>query len=458
MSLDLRVDDHQSGDVTTDAAPAGPYGRVVAVSLAVGLVAALLSTFLVFAGATEATITGAMLASFGLGWALLLVLTAGFTNRPQRWAGVPAVTLGATGLGLIATTPDSAAMTTMSWIWPAPMLVLAVFVWLRARRDLPGRGRWLLAPVVAVLALAPVAATYENIAVLRDGSTYAGPGRSYDVGGRELYLDCRGSGSPTVVLENGLGEVTVSWARVVAQVQATTRVCAYDRAGQGWSQDPTSPQDGIAAARDLHSLLRVAGEHGPYLLVGHSIGGTFAMNYAAEYPRQVAGMVLLDSSSPEQFSAIPSYASQYAVMHRVMALAPTLSRLGIGRLVAALDPSHLPTSDADTVTALTASAHGARNASADWSMLPTVFDQAQALTSLGDRPLAVLTTTENLQGTEGWAAAQDRLAGLSTTSVHRVVDATHVGLLADESGADAASRAIDDVVRTIRVRTHRSGA
>ena len=91
----------------------------------------------------------------------------------------------------------------------------------------------------------------------------------------------------------------------------------------------------MTAAQDLHTLLAAAGEHGPYVLVGHSTGGTYALTYAAQYPQQVAGMVLLDSSSPEQFTAIPSYAGQYAVMRRGLALLPTVNRLGLGRAVAA---------------------------------------------------------------------------------------------------------------------------
>ena len=75
------------------------------------------------------------------------------------------------------------------------------------------------------------------------------------MGGHRLYLDCRGHGGPTVVLFNGLGEVTASWARIVPQVDATTRVCAYDRAGQGWSGDVDGAQDGVTAANDLHRLL-----------------------------------------------------------------------------------------------------------------------------------------------------------------------------------------------------------
>jgi pimeloyl-ACP methyl ester carboxylesterase len=311
----------------------------------------------------------------------------------------------------------------------------------------------MLWPVVAVLALAPVAATYENISVVRDQHTYAAPGTSYWVHGHRLYLDCRGQGSPTVVLDNGLGEVTASWARIVGQVDTATRVCAYDRAGQGWSQDTSSAQDGVAAAQDLHILLDLAGEHGPYLLVGHSIGGTYALTYADQYPQQVAGMVLLDSSSPEQFTAIPSYSGQYALVHRVMALTPTLNRLGLGRVFAAVATSHLPSDAAGKVTALTASAHGARSASGEWQVLPTLFKQAQQLTTFGNRPLAVLTASESAQKTEGWTAAQNRLAALSSRSVHQVVDSSHMGLLEDQHGSAAAVTAIDHVIAAVRSKS-----
>ena len=215
--------------------------------------------------------------------------------------------MGATGLALLAFTPENDAMTWLSWVWPPVVLALAgVDVRADARALLPGRGRWLLTPVIAVLALASVGATYENISLTRDQDTYAAPGRRYDVGGHRLHLDCRGHGGPTVVLFNGLGEISASWARIAGPVAETTRVCAYDRAGQGWSDDAEHPQDGVRPPTDLHALLAAAGESGPYVLVGHSTGGTYAMTYAAQYPEQVAGLVLLDSSSPEQLTRIPS--------------------------------------------------------------------------------------------------------------------------------------------------------
>ena len=225
-------------------------------------------------------------------------------------------------------------------------------------------------------------------------------------------------------------------------------MCAYDRAGQGWSTD-AAPQDGVTAARDLHTLLRVAGEHGPYVLVGHSTGGTYAMTYAAQYPQQVAGMVLLDSSSPRQFD-LPAYPGQYAVMRRGLALLPTLDRFGLGRLMASSD---LPQPAADVVASLTGSPHGARNGRDEISMAPQVFADAQALTTLGSRPLAVLSASESVDGTSGWAAAQDRMAALSTDRIHRVVDATHAGMVEDQAPAHQSALAVDQVVHAVRTGT-----
>ena len=238
------------------------------------------------------------------------------------------------------------------------VLALAVWMLVRMRRALAGRSRWLLTPVIAVLALAALGATYENVSLLHDQQTYPAPGKTFEVDGHRLHLDCHGRGGPTVVLSNGLGEISASWVRIAGPVAETTRVCAYDRAGQGWSSDADSPQDGLAAARDLHTLLAVAGENGPYVLVGHSTGGTYAMTYAAQYPEQVAGLVLLDSSSPEQFTRMPDYPGRYALMRRGLALLPTLARLGVGRAFAT---SHLPDPAGDHVEALTANAHAATN-------------------------------------------------------------------------------------------------
>ena len=279
------------------------------------------------------------------------------------------------------------------------------------------------------------------------------PGALYDVGGHRLHLTCAGTGSPTVVLENGLGEISPLWSGITAQVSRTTRVCAYDRAGQGWSDDVAHSQDGRAVAADLHTLLARAGEHGPYVLAGHSSGGTLAMTYAARYPAQVAGLVLLDSSSPHQYTDQPDFPGTYAMMRRLLPVMPALARVGLLALVPASGATALSPEAAAQVEAFATSARGARNMRDEQAQLRNVFAQAQALTTFDTKPLAVVTARENEDGTKGWGAAQDRLAALSTNSSHWVADTTHVGLLDDEDGSTHSVRAITAVVTAVRSGT-----
>jgi pimeloyl-ACP methyl ester carboxylesterase len=451
MSVDVHPASHQ--DHTTAlpvSAKSGPVARIIAGSLVAGAVTALVLVLVVFVGGTESVITGSMLAAFGMGWALIANLTSRYTTRPQRWAYVPAGVLGATGVALVVLTPGYDVMAWLSWVWPPVVLAMAIWMFLQVRRSVSGSGRWMLLPVVAVLGLAALGTTYENFAERSDRGTFPAPGESYQVNGNRMHLDCHGHGSPTVVLSNSLGGISASWARITAPVAATTRVCAYDRPGQGWSDEAASPRDGVQSAEDLHTLLAAAGEHGPFVLVGHSTGGTYAMTYAARYPDQVAGLVLLDSSSPEQFTRMSAFPGQYAIMRRAYAVLPTLSRLGLGRMFPA---PHLPGADAARVDAITSGARAFRNQRDEISVIPEVFAQAQALTTLGDRPLAVLTASATSTETDGWVGAQDQLAALSTNSVHRSVDSTHVGLLEDVRPAAASVRAITEVISSVRTGT-----
>jgi pimeloyl-ACP methyl ester carboxylesterase len=424
----------------------GPIRRIIAGSLVTGLVAAAVLTFVVFGGADEYVITGTALIGFALGWAMLAVLSMRMTDQPQRWAFVAAAVLAATGLGLLVLAPGDAGLTSAGWVWPPVLLALAVWMGLRVRRCLAaGSGRWLLYPVVAVMAAAAVGGAFETVALTSDERSYAMPGQLYDVGGYRLHLDCTGSGGPTVVLLSGLGEFSPSWARIVPAVAGSTRVCAYDRAGQGWSEDAPQRQDGVRAAADLHTLLDRAGEDGPYVLVGHSIGGSYAMTYAARYPEQVAGMVLLDASDPYQATAADSAAEPNAPA--LLALTPSLARLGIGQL--AQSSSGLPEPAAGQFQAFGSSPRGWRNGAEESATMPGLFSQTQALTTLGSTPLVVLTARESVQTINGWTAAQDRMAALSTNSSHLAADSTHVGLLADEQGAGMSADAIEDVVQAV---------
>ena len=168
--------------------------------------------------------------------------------------------------------------------------------------------RWLKRIAVGIAALGAIAllsgAGYEQLMRRRARQAYPVPGRLVDVGGgRRIQIDCRGAGSPTVVLESGLDHIgSLGWAAVHDSIAATTRVCAYSRAGIMWSDASDAPFDLTSMARDLHTALAAAGERAPYVMVGHSIGGPYVMSFTHAYPFEVKGLVFVDASHPDQFT------------------------------------------------------------------------------------------------------------------------------------------------------------
>ena len=170
-------------------------------------------------------------------------------------------------------------------------------------------GRWAILGMGGLLAFlvaaAGAGALYQALAGAADARAYPPPGRLVDVGGYRLHIACFGErrpGTPTVVLEDGSAGVgSIDWRPVQALVAPATRVCAYDRAGFGWSDPGPAPRTAGRVTAELHTLLRGAGEEGPYVLAGHSLGGYFNRVYASAHPGEVAGMVLVDASHEDQW-------------------------------------------------------------------------------------------------------------------------------------------------------------
>jgi pimeloyl-ACP methyl ester carboxylesterase len=145
--------------------------------------------------------------------------------------------------------------------------------------------------VVAILLLLPMGATAQQ----RGSSpAFKPPGKLVDVGGYRLHLHCTGRGEPAVVLIAGSGDFSFDWSLAQPGVSRFARVCSYDRAGLAWSDPGPTPRTMRQDASELHTLLRAAGLKPPYVLVGHSIGGLIARVYGEQYPKEVAGMVLVD--------------------------------------------------------------------------------------------------------------------------------------------------------------------
>jgi len=131
------------------------------------------------------------------------------------------------------------------------------------------------------------------------------PGKLVDIGGRRLHINCQGEGAPTVVLDSGVGGFSLEWTSVQRLLAGKVRICAYDRAGYAWSEPGPPPRATSQLARELHTLLHNDGLAPPYVLAGHSFGGYNVMYFAKLYPAETAGLVLVDSSHPEQTERLP---------------------------------------------------------------------------------------------------------------------------------------------------------
>ena len=179
----------------------------------------------------------------------------------------------------------------------------------------------------ASLLLLMAGAIYESLSEAADARAYPPPGQMVDVGGYRLHINCTGEGSPTVVIDAGLGDWSTSWGLVQPEVAKTTRVCTYDRAGMGWSEPGPLPRDAHQIAGELHTLLQNANIPGPYVMVGHSFGGLPVQVFVHDYPAEVAGVVLIESMypGPEDLRHTKPDASR---------LASVLARFGIVRLLA----------------------------------------------------------------------------------------------------------------------------
>jgi hypothetical protein len=422
-------------------------GRLVAT----GLVAAFLLAAAPFIPAEEGAVTGAVLCGFALGWAMLAVLSVRFTDQPQRWTAAPALSMGLGGLLLVGF--GSPVHQVLDWVWPPAMPALAVWMLVRAHRQLPSPSRrWLLSPVIVMLALASLGGGYQTLGAAADAKAYPMPGQLIDVGGHRLHLNCTGSGTPTVVLEPAAGGMSSNLGWIAPAVARATRVCVYDRAGRGWSEPADTPQDGTQIATDLHTLLQR----------GHLPGPMWWPAIPSAASRCSPSPLATPTRSPAWCWWTPPHRRRRRTrgQHRLATgvqrrhapcrgtgfglgstgSGPPVRPVRRGQPAATVPgrgprqrrhPKHVPQHDRGDVQA---------NASSE---------QAAALGDFADKPLIVLTAGSGHDA--AWSTAQNRMATLSTNSVHRVIDSvTHEDLIADEDGAAATTQAILDVVSSVR--------
>jgi pimeloyl-ACP methyl ester carboxylesterase len=257
---------------------------------------------------------------------------------------------------------------------------------------------------------------------------YPAPGQLVDVGGYQMHIYCTGQGSPTVMLEAGSGDSSLIWAKVQPEIAEFTRVCSYDRAGLGWSDPSPHPRTANTMVEELHNLMINANVDGPYVFVGHSLGGMLVRMFAHKYPDEIVGMVLVDSlhearmiRNPDLAEAIQEATGQF----RMFAL---LNSTGITALAPQSIPNPGLPADANARNqALMATTDALATWLAELKMGEANCAEALALqiNSFGNLPLIVISAghgdrlasfsdAENQQLWENMQIEQTELAALST--------------------------------------------
>jgi pimeloyl-ACP methyl ester carboxylesterase len=291
-------------------------------------------------------------------------------------------------------------------------------------------------------------------------------GRLVDIGGRRLHLHCTGSGSPTVVIEAGASSFSIDFSLIQPGVSKTTRVCSYDRAGSGWSDARPDVETPIRVIRDLRTVLDTAGAKGPFVMVGASRGGVFVRLFHAEYPADVAGMVLIDPTAEDRLfvtfqGAVTALTSLTPEQHRstqpppsaVVPIRPRQPQTGapFDRLPKPLYETRVAL-DRKLIASMPPTVSGqvvAESSIGDYTMLSRLSAARKATpTLLGDVPVIVLS--RGLNASPEQHAAHAEISRMSRNARHLVVaDSYHEIHL---SHPDVVVAAIGDVVAAVRTK------
>ena len=299
--------------------------------------------------------------------------------------------------------------------------------------------------LVVAACLAVAGALYEMIGHWCDTRRFPERGRLAQAGSIRMNIDCSGEGSPTVVLDSGSGGPSIDWLMVQPEVAKFARVCSYDRAGYGWSDSGPKPRTSLQIAHELKQLLQAAGEKGPYVLVGHSMGGYDIRVYSGQYPSDVVGMVLVDASHEDQELRAPESVRRWQQDRRKHSGWEKLKyffqlHLGWARFTADRDaPEFWPKAFREEEEFLTLpTKHQFAVVDEDQVFSSLSAAEVRSAGNLGNRPLIVLTATteddippeippEDARAEEDlWLhQLQPELTRLSSRGKQIVVDGSH---------------------------------
>lgn len=313
--------------------------------------------------------------------------------------------------------------------------------------------RWLRRVGLALLAVLLAGVLFEQMGAARDLRRFPPQGQRVDLGdGRHMYLDCRGTGSPTVLLESGYLGWSPTWTSVQPEVAKLTRVCSYDRAGLGLSERAPPPRGVTELHADLDRLLERAGIAPPYVLVGHSAGGMFQRMYTAAHRDRVVGLVQIDSDEPTDEADRQSVVNG-GDERRTSAIFTALTYSGIFRFVVQVvgvevgPPEAKQYPEEAKVRMRATMTHLARAMNDEWTRYQSAY-AAVPTEPLGDLPLVVIAAlgyrADDKDRAE-WRARQAALAAHSTRG-HLIVlehQAHYVPLLQPEVVVDAIREVVE---------------
>jgi pimeloyl-ACP methyl ester carboxylesterase len=325
---------------------------------------------------------------------------------------------------------------------------------LRHLRWIPRLTRTLVMTVAGVAALGVL---YQGGATYLDEQLHPAPGEVLSVGTHRMHLDCAGGGRPTIVLDHSSAGSSLDWSLIAPALREHTRVCTYDRAGFGWSQEGPGTRSAGRQADELARLLDAGHEHGPFVLVGHSQGARVARLFTAEHRRKVAGLVLVD---PGKLTDDPRYPEWYREQEREIRRGVHVNRaLAPFGLVRIGDPLVEQPKLFDLPDATHSILRGFRASTRHWRALDdqntawrATLIEERPVTYLGRLPLIVLSANAPDGPVRRVATeANEELVGLSKIARHRVVnEATAMSLLYREAHAEETTSAILQVLDEAR--------
>lgn len=303
-------------------------------------------------------------------------------------------------------------------------------------------------------------ASFQAYQTNQDKLMFPPPGQLVDVGGYRLHLYEMGKGSPSVILDAGMGCHCLDWALVQPEIAKFARVYSYDRAGNGWSEESPYPRTSENIIDELHTLLVNAGVKGPYILVGHSFGGINLRLFAKRYPQDILGIVLVDAAHEDQMEKLPPW--PHTLLEKIILqekAAVFAARIGLVRLINRFQSefglNQLPEHIHDMYFANICTPKFIKTANQEFKCFQESLEQVRASAEfLGDIPLTVISAGQLLKDKQGFYSEEFILSARTVWEELQkdlVSKSTHgVQMVAEESGHMIAHDQPNLIVEAVR--------